>query len=399
MTGPFLLLLLGLGLAGAAAAVAVAVAAASQVELTRWVAYRLRGAGGAARSLDNPGYVIATCNVVTTVGVLIAAGTVPALLPRVGPSVLSALVFVVGVPLFVSAVYLVPRVIGRRWAEAIVARGLPWMERVGRVLAPFIPSRDPSPRTALAAVISATDTGVLARADELEVVSGVLAFADRPVREVMTPRTAIVAIPEGILAAEAAHVMAQSGYSRFPVYRGSLDEIIGMTHSFDLLRLAPEAAIEVRPVVTIPGTTRAADLMLQMQRGGGHLAVVLDEFGGTAGLVTLEDLLKDLVAEIFETADPGAPPGDTVPVLELEGSAPAARLEEVFGVRLDHRPVETVGGLLVHMMGRIPKPGERFLFRGLEFDVLGASATRVERVVVRRGPVRPLPLDAGEEVT
>ena len=399
MTGPSLLLLLGLGLAGAAAAVAVAVAAASQVELTRWVAYRLRGAGAAARSLDNPGYAIATCNVVTTVGVLIAAGAVPALLSRVGPSVLTAIVLVVGVPLFVSAVYLVPRVIGRRWAEGIVARGLPWVEAVGRVLAPFIPSRDPSPRTALAAVISATDTGVLARADELEVVSGVLAFADRPVRELMTPRTAIVAIPEGILAAEAAHVMAQSGYTRFPVYRGSLDEIIGMTHSFDLLRLAPEAAIEVRPVVTVPGTTRAADLMLQMQRGGGHLAVVLDEFGGTAGLVTLEDLLKDLVAEIFDTADLGAPTGEPVPVLELEGSAPAARLEEVFGVRLDQRPVETVGGLLVHMLGRIPKPGERFLFRGLEVDVLAASATRVERVVARRGPVRPLSLDAGEGAT
>jgi putative hemolysin len=136
--------------------------------------------------------------------------------------------------------------------------------------------------------------------------------------------------------------------------------------------------------------------MLQMQRGGGHLAVVLDEFGGTAGLVTLEDLLKDLVAEIFDTADLGAPPGEPVPVLELEGSAPAARLEEVFGVRLDQRPVETVGGLLVHVLGRIPKPGERFLFRGLEVDVLAASATRVERVVARRGPVRALPLDAGE---
>src|SRR2546428_2478627 len=115
------------------------------------------------------------------------------------------------------------------------------------------------------------------------VVSGVLAFADRPVKELMTPRTAIVAIPEGLLAAEAAHVCAQSGYSRYPVYRGSLDDVVGVAHAFDLLALQPDAPVPVRPALAAPGATRAADLMLEMQRGRSHLAVVLDEFGGTAG--------------------------------------------------------------------------------------------------------------------
>jgi putative hemolysin len=244
-------------------------------------------------------------------------------------------------------------------------------------------------------VLSGSPSDALGRADEMEVVSGVLAFADRPVRDLMTPRTAIVAIPEGMLAAEAGHVFMQAGYTRYPVYRGSLDEIVGVTHAFDLLRLAPEDPVAVRPVLTVPGTTRAADLMLEMQRGHGHLAAVLDEFGGTAGLVTFEDLLRDLVAEIF-----GEPPGPDAAepgLAELEGTSPAKRLEELFGSGFDAPRAETVGGLLLLALGRIPRPGERFLYRGLEIDVLAASATRVERVAVRRGPVRPVSLDDGDE--
>jgi len=139
--------------------------------------------------------------------------------------------------------------------------------------------------------------------------------------------------------------------------------------------------------------------MLEMQRGRGHLAVVLDEYGGTAGLVTFEDLLRDLVSEIFESAPTPVPPGAEAPlrVAELEGSAPASRLEEVFGITLGTRSAETVGGLLVQVLGRIPKPGERFLLKGLEFDILAATATRVERVAVRPGTVRTISLDRPEE--
>ncbi len=393
---PALVLVLGLLLAGTAAAMGVAAAAVSQLELTRWVAYKLRGSGAATSVLENPGRVLATANALTTLGTICAAAALPALLARTTPTVLGALTVALGVPLFVSAAFLVPRVVGRRWAEPIVARALPRLEWLGKALAPFVPTRDPSRRTTLAAVLSSADTEALASADEMAVVSGVLAFADRPVKELMTPRTAIVAIPEGLLAAEAAHVCLQSGYSRYPVYRGSLDEVVGVAHAFDLLKLPPDAAVPVRPTLVVPGTTRAADLVLEMQRGRSHLAVVLDEFGGTAGLVTFEDLLRDLVSEIFEPE--GLPPSGAAPVriVELEGSAPASRLEEALGVSFDVR-AQTVGGLLVQTLGRIPRAGERLALKGLEFDILAASATRVERVAVRPGPVRTLPLDRAEE--
>jgi CBS domain containing-hemolysin-like protein len=398
MSSALLVLVLGLLIAGASAAVGVATAAVSQVELTRWVAYKLRGSGAAEGALQNPGRVLATANTLTTLGVLLAAAAVPALLADTTPTFVGVFSVTVGVPLFISAAYLVPRVVGRRWAEPLVQRAVPAMDGAGALLAPFIPRRDPSTRTTLAALLSSTETDALGATDEMAVVSGVLAFADRPVRELMTPRTAIVALPEGMLAAEAAHVFHQSGYSRYPVYRGSLDDVIGVAHTFDLLTLQPEDPVPVRPALSVPGATRAADLMLEMQRGGGHLAVVLDEFGGSAGLVTFEDLLKELVGEIFESP-PRSSPQPTAPpprILELEGNAPLAALEEL-GVRVEIRGVQTVGGLLIHLLGRIPRAGGRFLFRGLEIDVLTASPTRVERVAVRPGPVRPMALDRSDE--
>ena len=398
MIVPLVVLVLGLALAGAAATVGVAAAAVSQLDLTRWVSHQLRGGGGAARVLENPGHMLAIANALTTLGIVCAALAVPALLAQTTPTFLGIFTVAAGVPLFVSAAYLVPRVVGRRWAEPIVGRAVPWLDGVGRALAPLIPRRDPSARTALVAVLSGADTEALAAADEMAVVAAVLAFADRPVRDLMIPRTSIVALPEGMPAAEAAHVCAQAGYSRYPVYRGSLDDVIGVAHGFDLLALQPEDPVPVRPVRAVPGTIRAADLMFEMQRGRGHLAVVLDEFGGTAGMVTHEDLLKNLVGEIFgEHASRGAPEASPLRLVELEGNAPAARLQEAFGVAVDGRDAQTVGGLLVHALGRIPHPGERFLVRGLEFDILAATSTRVERVVVRPGPTRAVSLDRTEE--
>src|SRR5690348_14263242 len=161
---PLVLLAGGLALAIASAAVGVAAAAVSQLELTRWVSYKLRGAGGAAGVLENPGRVLATANALTTVGIICAAAAIPALLARTTPTVLGVFTIVVGIPLLVSAAYLVPRVVGRRWAEPIVAHAAPRLEKLGKLFAPFVPWRDPSTRTTLAAVLTDADTEALASA-------------------------------------------------------------------------------------------------------------------------------------------------------------------------------------------------------------------------------------------
>jgi CBS domain containing-hemolysin-like protein len=207
----------------------------------------------------------------------------------------------------------------------------------------------------------------------------------------MTPRTEIVAVSEDTRLSDIARVFAESGYSRIPVYRRTLDEVVGMLHAFDLLRLRPDDALPVRPVAVVPATRSCGDLLLDMQRERRHLGVVIDEFGGTLGLVTLEDLLEELVGEIFDEHDDGAvaPIPAASAVLEADGAAPASAVEERFGVTLPRGGAATLGGLVAELAGRIPSPGERFMLAGLEIDILHASPARIERMLVRRGPVAP----------
>jgi len=285
----------------------------------------------------------------------------------------------------VSATYLVPRVVGRRWAGPIVARAIPWVVRAGWPLAPFIPRRDPSARTTLAAVLSGADTEALAAADEMTVVSAVLAFADRPVRELMTPRTAIVAVPEGTLAAEVAHVCAQAGYSRYPVYRGSLDEVIGVAHAFDLLTLQPEDPVPARPALTAPGTTRAADLMLEMQRGRGHLGVVLDEFGGTAGIVTMEDLLEEIFGDIRDEYDTEEFEERKLSNDEFifSGRLELDYINRKYNLDLPENESETLSGYIINQHETIPHLKDRIILGDYEFEILNVSDTRIEEVRVK----------------
>src|SRR3989449_1408070 len=153
-------------LAAASAAIGVAAAAVSQLDLTRWVSYKLRGAGGAAGVLENPGRVLATANALTTVGIICAAAAMPALLARTTPTVLGVFTLALGIPLLVSAAYLVPRVLGRRWAEPIVAHAAPRLEKLGRAFAPFVPWPGPSTHTTPAAGGNNANTEALSSADD-----------------------------------------------------------------------------------------------------------------------------------------------------------------------------------------------------------------------------------------
>jgi CBS domain containing-hemolysin-like protein len=227
-------------------------------------------------------------------------------------------------------------------------------------------------------------------------VGGVMAFSVRPVREVMTPRTELVAVDEHAALEDIRQVFAQSGYSRIPVYRGTLDEIVGMLHAFDLFKLRPGDPLPVRPVAVTPASRSCGDLLLDMQRERRHLAVVLDEFGGTLGIATLEDLLEELVGEIFDEHDEEVrPEPSTGPALfETDGNLSPEAVEERFGVTLPEGRSTTIAGRIAEWAGRIPNPGERFTVRGLELDIVEASPTRIERLIIRAGGAPALPLPA-----
>jgi len=178
-----------------------------------------------------------------------------------------------------------------------------------------------------------------------------------------------------------------SGYTRIPLYRDSLDEIVGMVHAFDLIKAGPAGALRVQPVSALPGSRRCADALLDLKRERRHLAVVLDEFGGTAGIVTMEDLLEELVGEIFDEMDePAADPSSVSRrLLVADAAHPLAEVAEHFGVTLSPPPkVETAGGYVAWAAGRIPQPGDRVVHGGLEWDVIEGTSARVGRVVIRR---------------
>jgi magnesium and cobalt exporter, CNNM family len=212
---------------------------------------------------------------------------------------------------------------------------------------------------------------------------------------VMTPRTDVVAVPQGASYEEIEAVFAESGYTRIPVYGATLDEIVGMLHAFDLFKYEPDAALPLRPVSFAPEQRPVGDVLVDMQRERQHLAVVVDEVGGTAGIVTLEDLLEAIVGEIADEDEVAEVPAPASAVLEVDGAEPSRVIAEHFDVELPLSHAGSVGGMLAELAGRIPAAGERFAIRGLEIDVVRATPARVERVVVRRGAPASIPLDRG----
>ncbi|MCZ6917319.1 MAG: hemolysin family protein [Gemmatimonadetes bacterium] len=387
---PWLLVGIGLLVGAIGTTVAVGAAAVSRVELTRWISRRLRGAAVASTLLARPGQLLRVATAVGTVGILVTGFGVTALVPNMPRLGAIALILLAILPAVSVITYGVPRVIGRRWCEPVVWRARPWMDRLAIVLRPLMPGFGRTRSTDLREVLRVGGAEDFLEPGELSVISGVLDFTRRPVRDVMTPRTDIVALPEGTTVHEMGQIFAESGYSRLPVYRESLDHILGMIHAFDVLKVTPGSELPMRPVTMTPGSKPCAELLLELQHERRQLAIVLDEFGGTDGIVTLEDLLELLVGDIFEeeAVDSADRSGN---LLEVDGDASGSEITARFGVSLPEDS-ETIGGFLVRQAGRIPHPGDRFTLNGLEFDVLAASPTRIERIVVRRGPVEAIAL-------
>jgi putative hemolysin len=383
----WLAILLGVVLTVFGATAGAALITVSRAELTRAVGRRLRGASASLAGLAQIDRYLTAASATTSLGVLLLGASVPGLLAgSSAPRVLVAFVLL-AVPLVLFAAYLVPRWLTQPRAEGVADRVIPVLRPWSRVLGLLLPARNATRPTDLRSIWREGAAVGVADDDELMMVGGVMAFSSRPVREVMTPRTEIVAIEENAPLEEIRLVFAGSGYSRIPVFRGTLDEIVGMLHAFDLFKLQPGDPLPVRPVAVTPASRSCGDLLLDMQRERRHLAVVLDEFGGTLGIATLEDLLEELVGEIFDEHDEevrqAAAP--TPALFETDGNISIEAIEERFGVSLPAGRSTTIGGRLVEWAGRIPNAGERFFVQGLEFDVVQASPTRIERLLIRSG--------------
>ncbi|MGV9323948.1 hemolysin family protein [Streptosporangium sandarakinum] len=229
-------------------------------------------------------------------------------------------------------------------------------------------------------------------ADERHLIAEVFAAGKRQLREVMLPRTEVEFMSADTRLAEAAVLAAAMPHSRFPVYRDSYDDVVGFVHIRDLLDPVLTGSIEpiselvpIRPVKLVPTTKRLMATLSEMRREGHHLAIVVDEYGGTAGIVTMEDLVEELIGDIRDEHDvedkPVVLPAGEV---ELDGLANLDVVASETGIRLPDGPYETLGGFVMATLGHLPAMGERVEIPGFELSVTGMDGRRVSRVRVKR---------------
>jgi putative hemolysin len=238
--------------------------------------------------------------------------------------------------------------------------------------------------------------GLIAR-DEGEMLQSVVEFGDKQVREVMTPRPEIAAIEIDSSIEEMRAVFRQKRHTRFPVYHDTLDQIEGLISMGDLMEMPPEAQARaslrtlVRPVTFVPETKRTKDLLKELQNSTRQIVLVIDEYGSVTGLVTIEDLIEEIVGEIRDEVEPH----DRDIVMEapnsylVAGHTEIAQLAETVGRPLESGDYSTVAGLVLSHLGRVPLRGEKVETEGLVIEVLEANPRAVLKVRVRVAAERP----------
>jgi CBS domain containing-hemolysin-like protein len=232
--------------------------------------------------------------------------------------------------------------------------------------------------------------------EDVQLIEGVFEFSEKTAREVMTPRTDVVALEADLSLADAAARVAQAGRSRYPVYRESLDDVVGVVHAKQILaglreRPGEPVATIMREPLFVPGTREVEDVLADMKRLKSHLAIVLDEYGGTAGIVTMEDLLEEIVGQIYDEYDraeptPSAPARGAV---VLPGNMEIAQANERYKLGLSDADYQTVGGYVFGRLGRLPQPGDRVALKDGALEVMEMHGRRVHRLKLVRAEGKP----------
>jgi CBS domain containing-hemolysin-like protein len=239
------------------------------------------------------------------------------------------------------------------------------------------------------------EQGIL-EAEEEQMINAVIELGDRRLHEVMVPRIAIVALPASATLDEAIDLIVEEGHSRVPVYDESIDEVLGIIYAKDLLpvlKVGSDARPTVRSLLRaplfVPESMSIDDLLHEFQRRKVHIAIVLDEYGGTAGLLTIEDLLEEIVGEIQDEYDVEEPmivrlsPDEA----RIDGRVDVDALGETFDIPIaleDEDEYDTIGGLIFHRLGHVPKPGDEVRLHGLKLTVETTDGRRVGKVLVAR---------------
>ena len=367
-------------------------------------AERQRQPGMLGEYLDEPVRLFAPAGLLQAVAVLLA---VVLSLRLAGDEAVARWLALAALLLLVPVcTWVVPLVVARRQPERVIGALLPSFHAVAGVLRPLtgtVIERLCGMRGERAEEHAANGAGSAAGAngeprsevdeqDERELLHSVVEFGDTVVREVMTPRPDVVAVQAGATLAELRTLFVEQQYSRLPVYEEDLDHVLGFVFVKDLVPLADTTGDEriinrlLRPAHVVPETRRVAALLKVFQRQRIQIAVVHDEYGGTAGLVTLEDLIEEIVGEIRDEYDVEAEPivdegnGSFV----FSGTVPVDDMAERLDVAVERHGFETVAGYLLARLGRVPRVGETLAIDQVAVEILDGEARRVQRVRIRR---------------
>lgn len=299
---------------------ATAVRAVSRLWLRHWVERQGVGLGKMARHLERPTRLVHAAGTGATL-VVFATGALLTSIDAQQPWLLTrdAVIFVL---LLIGLGQLVPRAIGRRWAPQLVPSFVPALRIVDTLVSPFLKLgrtvagwlvrpvvRTPGveAREGIEDLLRDGALEGIGATEEMAIISGVVQFGDKTARDVMTARSEMFALDEALPPLEIARRLAQAAYSRVPIYRGTTDNVVGMIHAFDVLRVAGERMPPLRPVAFADEAKPASELLFEMLRARRHLAIVKNTQGLVAGIVTLEDLLEELVGDIRDEHDEPAP--------------------------------------------------------------------------------------------
>jgi putative hemolysin len=314
--------------------------------------------------------------------------------------------------------HLLPLAIIRRDPERVLEVLLPPFDLVARLMQPIssglmklmagdrperpanVPEQDQEEQGEVThAYLQAGEEQGVIEGDERRLLQSIFDFGDTLVREVMTPRPDIVAIEDEATIDDLRALFREQEYSRLPVYKENLDNILGIVFVKDLIQIPAAAGSEsitalIRPATFVPETKRVPEMLKEFQRRQVQIAIVVDEYGGTAGLVTIEDLLEEIVGEIRDEYDVETEPvideGDGSYVFSAKVSFDEVR--ERLGVEVEPEGFETVGGYVLTRLGRVPAVGETFEVDGLQVEVLEADRRRIHKVRFRRA--QPQPVDS-----
>ena len=266
-----------------------------------------------------------------------------------------------------------------------------WIRKLGRAL-----SGEAQDRQDLVEQLREARERGLIDTEALDMLEGVLGVADIQVRDIMVPRSQMVVIDIAEPMSQLLPHVIRSAHSRFPVVEGELDNVIGILHAKDLLRLyaehPPPLRELMRAAVFIPESKRLNVLLRDFRADRHHIAIVVDEYGGVAGLITIEDVLEQIVGDIEdefdfdEQADHILPaePGEHGPRFRVRAAAEIDSFNRSFGTRFPHEDFDTIGGLVTEHFGRVPRRGDAAVLDGLRFEVLRADARQVHLLMVER---------------